>query len=57
MKTKLSPTLIGVFVIGAFLLLIAGLLAFGGASLFTRPQRFVVYFDESVHGLDPGAAG
>jgi len=55
-KTKLSPTLIGVFVIGAFLLLIAGLLAFGGASLFTRPQRFVVYFDESVHGLDPGAA-
>jgi len=55
-KTKLSPTLIGVFVIGAFLLLLIGLLAFGGASLFTRPQRFVVYFDESIQGLDPGSA-
>lgn len=55
MKTKLSPTLIGVFVIGGFALLLIAVLAFGGASLFTKPQRFAVYFDESVHGLDPGA--
>jgi len=54
-KTKLSPTLIGVFVIGGFALLLVAVLAFGGASLFTKPQRFAVYFDESVHGLDPGA--
>lgn len=56
MKTKLSPTLIGLFVIGGILLLLAGVLAFGGSSLFSKPQRFVVYFDESVHGLDPGAS-
>lgn len=55
MKTKLSPTLIGIFVIGGFLLLLIGVFAFGGASLFTKPQRFAVFFDESVHGLDPGA--
>ncbi len=55
MKTKLSPTLIGAFVIGGGALLLVALLAFGGSSLFTKPQRFAVYFDESVHGLDPGA--
>lgn len=55
MKTKLSPTLIGVFVIGGLALLLVSVLAFGGSSLFTKPQRFAVFFDESVHGLDPGA--
>ncbi|MBK8475579.1 MAG: MCE family protein [Opitutaceae bacterium] len=55
MKSKLSPTLIGVFVIGGVTLLLVAVLAFGGSSLFTKPQRFAVYFNESVHGLDPGA--
>lgn len=55
MKTQLSPTLIGVFVIGGGALLLVALLAFGGSTLFTKPQRFAVFFDESVHGLDPGA--
>ncbi len=55
MKNQLSPTLIGVFVLGGGALLLVALLAFGGASLFTKPQRFAVFFDESVHGLDPGA--
>lgn len=55
MKSKLSPTLIGAFVLGGGALLLVALLAFGGASLFTKPQRFAVFFDESVHGLDPGA--
>ncbi len=55
MKTKLSPTLIGAFMIGGGALLLIAVLAFGGSSLFTKPQRFAVFFDESVHGLDPGA--
>lgn len=55
MKTKLSPTVIGAFVLGGGALLLVALLAFGGSSLFTKPQRFAVFFDESVHGLDPGA--
>lgn len=55
MKTKVSPVTIGAFVIGAFALLLVGLLTFGSINLFTKPQRFVIYFDESVHGLDQGS--
>ncbi len=43
------------FVIGAFALAVIALLTFGGVSFFTKPQRFMVYFDESIHGLDLGS--
>ncbi|HWZ95934.1 MAG TPA: MlaD family protein [Opitutaceae bacterium] len=56
MKAKLSPTVVGVFVIGAVALGVVALLSFGGLHFFSQPQRFVVYFDESVHGLDLGSA-
>lgn len=56
MKTRLNPALVGMFVLGAALLLLLAFVSFGGSGLFTKPTRFVVYFDESVSGLDPGAA-
>ena len=56
MKTKVSPAIVGAVVIGAMVLGIVSLFAFGGFNFFTKPQRFVVYFDESVHGLDQGSA-
>lgn len=56
MKTKLSPAVVGMFVLGAFLLAVVGFLSFGGSNIFAKPTRFMVYFDESVSGLDPGAA-
>jgi len=43
------------FVLGALALGVIALLSFGGLSLFSKPQRFMVYFDESVHGLDLGS--
>lgn len=55
MKTKISPAVVGAFVLGAFALGVISLLAFGSLSFLTRPERFMVYFDESVHGLDLGA--
>ena len=55
MKTKVSPAIVGMFVIGAFALGIVALLTFGGVNFFAKPQRFVVYFDESVHGLTLGS--
>lgn len=55
MKTKVSPTIVGAFVIGAFALGVIALLSFGGLSLFSKPQRFAVYFDETIHGLDLGS--
>jgi paraquat-inducible protein B len=55
MKTKISPAFVGAFVIGAFALCIIALLSFGGIGFFSKPQRFVVYIDESIHGLDAGS--
>lgn len=56
MKTKLSPAIVGMFVLGALLLALIGFVSFGGSNFFSKPGRFLVYFDESVTGLDPGAA-
>ncbi len=55
MKTKVSPAAVGIFVLGALALGLIALLSFGGISLFSKPQRFMVYFDESIHGLDLGS--
>jgi len=54
-NTKISPAAVGAFVIGAFALGVVALLTFGGVSIFSKPQRFVVYFNESIHGLDLGS--
>jgi paraquat-inducible protein B len=53
-NTKVSPSIVGAFVIGAFALGILALLVFGGVS-FVSNQRFVVYFDESIRGLNQGS--
>ncbi len=55
MKIKVSPSIVGLFVLGAVVLGVVALLSFGGVNFFTKPQRFVVYFDESIHGLDRGS--
>lgn len=55
MKTKISPATVGLFVLGALLLFVVLFLSFGGSNIFKKPSRFMVYFDESVSGLDPGA--
>jgi paraquat-inducible protein B len=54
-KTKVSPTIVGLFVLGALLLGIVALFSFGGVNFFSKPERFVVFFDESIHGLDNGS--
>ncbi|GAB1489797.1 MlaD family protein [Opitutaceae bacterium] len=55
MKTKVSPAVIGMFVLGAMILGIFALISIGGVNFFSRPQRFQVNFDETVHGLDLGS--
>lgn len=55
MKTKISPAVVGIFVLGAMVLALAALFLFGGVNFFAKPQRFVVYFNESIHGLDLGS--
>jgi paraquat-inducible protein B len=55
MKTKISPAVVGAFVLGAFAIGIIALLAIGSLSLFSKPERFMVYFDEAISGLDEGS--
>ena len=44
------------FVLGALVLGVVAFLSFGGTNIFSKPTRFLVYFSESVSGLDPGAS-
>lgn len=55
MKTKISPAAVGMFILGALLLFVVLFMSFGGSNIFSKPSRFLIYFDESVSGLDPGA--
>lgn len=55
MSKKSNPTLIGAFVLGAVALLIAALVALGGGRFFEDTFSAVLYFDESISGLDVGA--
>jgi paraquat-inducible protein B len=55
MNKKISPTLIGVFVIGAVTLMVIAILVFGSGRLFRQSRNFVLYFDNSVNGLRVGA--
>ncbi len=55
MKTKGSPAVVGFFVLGALLLGLVALFSFGSVHFFSKPQRFVVFFDETIHGLDLGS--
>lgn len=55
MSTKVSKTAIGAFVLGAIVLLVAGVLVFGGGQLFVTKHTYITYFDGSVKGLNVGS--
>jgi len=55
MGSKISPTTIGAFVVGAIILVVAGALLFGGGKFFQEKLPFVMFFDSSVEGLNVGA--
>ena len=52
---RASPTLIGLFVVGAMALALAGLVIFGSGKIFRRTEQFVAIFSGSVNGLSVGA--
>jgi len=55
MSVRANPTVIGAFVLGACILLVAGLLLWGGTGMFKPTSRYVMYFDAAVTGLQKGA--
>jgi len=46
---------IGAFVVGAIVCMVAGVLLFGGGKFFTEKLPYVLFFDSSVEGLHIGA--
>jgi paraquat-inducible protein B len=55
MGSKVSPTIIGAFVVGAIVCMVAGVLLFGGGKFFQEKLPYVMFFDSSVEGLNVGA--
>jgi paraquat-inducible protein B len=55
MAKRVNPTLVGAFVLGAFLLVIAAILILGGENIFVQKRRFVIYFGDAIKGLTVGA--
>lgn len=55
MSKRANPSVIGAFVVGALALAIAGVILIGGGRLFTETRDGVIFFQESVSGLDVGA--
>jgi paraquat-inducible protein B len=52
---KISPAVIGAFVLGALALIVIAIVIFGSGQLFRQTRDFVLYFDNSVNGLHVGA--
>ncbi|MGB0372313.1 MAG: MlaD family protein [Opitutales bacterium] len=55
MSKRANPVTIGIFVVSAFVLLLGTLSFLGATKLMRENPRYVLFFDESVNGLDVGA--
>jgi paraquat-inducible protein B len=54
-STKANPVVVGAFVIGALVLLVAALIVFGSGRFFEERRSFVSYFEGSLQGLRVGS--
>lgn len=55
MTKKINPTSIGLFIVTGLALGVIGLLLFSSSKLFSPSRVVVVYFDDSLNGLNEGA--
>jgi paraquat-inducible protein B len=56
MSIRANPTAIGLFMIGALVLTVTGLATLASRAWFGDRHTFISYFQESVNGLEEGAA-
>lgn len=55
MSNNTNSTIIGLFVIGAVAIVLASIVFFSGGDILREKERFVLYFDRTVQGLEIGA--
>lgn len=55
MTKKASARVIGIFVLGAIALLVAGVIIFGSGRFFQKKTKYVLFFESPVKGLTIGA--
>jgi paraquat-inducible protein B len=55
MGSRVSPRVIGAFVVGGIALGVLGVLFFGGGKVFQEKTPYVIFFEGSVQGLHVGA--
>ena len=55
MSQKINTTTIGLFIVTGVVLGVSGLLLFSSAKLFSPTRECIVYFDDSLNGLNEGA--
>ena len=56
MKSKVSPTAIGIFISGAVVILFLSVIVFGSGKLFRQTKSFLLTFQEPVTGLQSGSS-
>ncbi len=55
MSKRVSPAVIGAFVVASFAILVVALIVVGSGRMFTRPIRFICMFQGNLNGLKIGA--
>ena len=55
MNKRISPAVIGAFVVASFAILVTALVVVGSGKMFTKPVRFVCMFPGNLNGLKVGA--
>lgn len=55
MSKRANPATIGVFICVALALGVGAILLFSSSRLFSQTEKYILYFDGSVLGLNPGA--
>jgi len=55
MSKKANPAAVGSFLVVGLALALSGVLVFSAGGLFHTRQKYILYFNTSLKGLDPGA--
>jgi paraquat-inducible protein B len=55
MGKRISPAVIGAFVVASFAILVVALIVAGSGKMFSKPTRFICRFQGNLNGLKVGA--